>query len=428
MGLVFPLTRVRPALISAAFLLLLATACGDEPKSKKSAAADAAGETTENAPPGALKLGVIVPQSGPLAAFGPPVAQAIQLAAGEVNLAGGVDGVPIELVMRDSKSTPEGGLEAATILSSDSEVRGIIGPLSSGVAEKVIEVVSQLGVATISPAATAPSLSDLDDQGTFFRTVPSDALQGRVMAQYAIDAGFTNAAVMYVDNAYGKNLNLVFKVSFETLGGNVLVSLPHEEEEADPDYLRDLEKIMAVTPQIDLLVLITYQAQGAQIITDKATLSAPGTLLLADGLRTEELSKATGSALLAGVRGTAPAQPTGPTYEAFRAAYAAKFGAEPSGFTAPAYDALYLFALAAAKAKSLDRAAILAQLGQVSGSPGEVVTPGLVPGSIPEGDVDFAGASGGVDWDEKGDPTSAIYELYEFQADGTILRIDLLQP
>jgi len=422
--------RYKPALW-AALALFVATACGGDTRPPKT---PTNGDKTDTVtqPTGAFRIGVIVPESGALAAFGPPVKNAIQLAVTEINAAGGVGGKNVELAFADSRSTPEGGLEAAVVLANDNDIRALIGALSSGVTTQVITIGAKNNLATISPASTSPSLPTDDTANIFFRTVPSDSVQGVVLARYAYEQGYRRAAIMYVDNAYGDNLQKVFTENFETVGaadGKVIKPLlPHEESDAAPDYSRDLEAIADMDPPADVIVLITYESQGARILQDHLLFAdkISADFLLADGLRTTELSKEAGADTLAGIKGTAPAPPSGAVYDAFFQAFQQTHGQPPGAFTGPAYDAVYLIALAAAKADSLAREAILDQLRVISAAPGEAVTPGQIPGQIPEGEVDFAGASGPVDWDAAGDPTSAVYEVYEFQPDGSISQVELL--
>ena len=421
-----PLSR-HPSVFLVCVTALLAGACGDESVVKPITTDTMSADGTPT-PGGSLKIGVLVPQSGPLAAFGPPVSNAITLAVEQINSAGGIGGAPISIKVRDTKSTPEGGLEAAVVLAQDPEVRAFVGALSSSVTEQVVTIAAGAGVPTISPASTSPTLTNFTDQGVFFRTVPSDALQGRVMAQYAIDSGYARAAVMYVDNAYGTNLTLVFETAFETLGGDVAIAMPHKEEESLPDYSRDLEKIASLKPSVDLIVLVTYQKQGVQIMQDQKLFDLPAEWLLADGLRTETLAAEAGIDTLAGIQGTAPAPPTGPAWEQFRKDYIERFGTEPGAFTSNAYDAIYLLALAAAQANSFDRANLIFELNRISRQPGMEILPSQIPTGLNGTEVDFTGSSGPVDWDENGDPTAALYEVYEFQPDGSISQVLTLVP
>ena len=423
-------TTRRLLVWATAMVGVLAMGCGDETPSSTPAPPDAGQTDSGPEPTGPLRLGVLLPQSGPNAALGPAVANGILLATEQINAAGGVLGAPIALIQRDTRSLPNGGLEAALGLSQDPGIRAFLGALSSAVTEQVVSVAAEIGMPTISPASTAPSLTTIADAGTFFRTVPSDALQGRLLARYALATGHENAAIMLIDNAYGQNLAKEFTTHFVAGGGVVSVTVPHAEDVVEADYARDIEKILAASGPPDLILLLTYEAQGVQIMQDQEFFQLTQTWLFADGLRTEALAKEAGADKVAGIRGTSPTSPSSPTFETFRLDYKARFGVEPGAFTGPAYDAVYLIALAAIRAGSLERSAILSQLGSITVAlPGtSKVGPGDIPLAVPAGALDYDGVSGPIEWDPQGDPQSATYEIYEFQPKGTILQVCQLGP
>ena len=419
------------ATISQRYLILLAAAivaasCGDDPRSTIQNAAPAPEETT--VVQGDFKLGVIVPKTGERAPNGSQVANAINLAVEQINDLGGVLGARIQLVERDSRGDPEMGLEAAVLLAQDKDVRAVVGALASSVTEQVVTVTSKSGLPVISPASTSPTLTDFSDGGTFFRTVPSDTQQGEAMAAYASGEAYERAVILFVDDDYDRSLSAEFEAAFEADGGKVAVAIGHKPNEQNPDFTRDLEKVAAQKPTVGVLVVITYDRQAVSIMNAQALIQVKTDYLFSDTLRLESIAQQAGPALLAGVRGTAPSLPTGPAYDAFYADYFDRFGVTPGPFTAQAYDAVFLIALAAVRGGEFSRSTLLEQLKTISGAPGELVTPLQVLGPLPEGDVDFEGSSGPVDWDAQGDLSSATYEIYEFQPDGSIHRLELFSP
>jgi branched-chain amino acid transport system substrate-binding protein len=95
---------------------------------------------------------------------------------------------------------------AERLITSDG-VSGIIGGDCSGVTGAMLaNVAVPNGVVMISPSATSPALSTAEDNGLFFRTAPSDARQGVVMAEVLLEPGITSVAVTYTNNDYGKGL------------------------------------------------------------------------------------------------------------------------------------------------------------------------------------------------------------------------------
>ena len=172
------------------------------------------GQPASNQP---IEIGVSAPLTGSLAVWGNNTLRGIQLAADEVNAAGGVSGRKIELVVEDSRCEPE---EAVKILRSFIEARHIQVVLGADCSADVLAmapVAQDKQVVLFSTGASNPEISHAGD--FVFRNWPSDALQGRLTARYARDiGGFRRAAILYVDNAYGQGLDDVFRREFEAMG------------------------------------------------------------------------------------------------------------------------------------------------------------------------------------------------------------------
>ena len=111
---------------------------------------------------------------------------------------------------------------AAERLVTSDNVAAIMGADCSGVTTAIANNVAvPNGVTMISPSATSPALTDIDDKGYFFRTAPSDARQGQVLAQVVMDRGINEVAVTYTNNDYGKGLSDSFVNAFKAMGGSV---------------------------------------------------------------------------------------------------------------------------------------------------------------------------------------------------------------
>ena len=119
-------------------------------------------------------------------------------------------------------------------LVTSEKVNGIMGGMCSGETIASLERVAvPNGMVMISPSATSPALTDIQDQGYFFRTSPSDARQGEVMSDIMNERGVKNAAVTYTNNDYGKGLAESFKAAFEKKGGKVTMIAAHDDGKAD---------------------------------------------------------------------------------------------------------------------------------------------------------------------------------------------------
>ena len=157
--------------------------------------------------------------TGSLSEFGPPLRNSIELAADHVNRAGGVGGASMVIISRDTAVNPVQGVDGAKGLVDVENVVAIVGALSSGVTIAVAQSVTvPQETLLISGASTAPSITVLEDNDFVFRTTPSDASQGVVLARVAQEQGYETAAIMYVNNAYGEGLADQFEESFTALG------------------------------------------------------------------------------------------------------------------------------------------------------------------------------------------------------------------
>ena len=159
----------------------------------------------------ALKIGLLSTYTGALAEFGPVTETGVRLAVAHVNAAGGVWGRDVEIVTGDTAAEPNTAVEEARRLIEIEGVHAIVGPLTSGSTIQVSDAVSAASnVPIISPSATSPQLSLLQDNGFTFRSTVSDAAQGPVLAQLAVDEGYSRLGILYINDAYGQGLHDAF--------------------------------------------------------------------------------------------------------------------------------------------------------------------------------------------------------------------------
>lgn len=203
---------------------------------------------------GVLTVGTLLPQSGDLAFLGPPEFAGVDLAVKEINAAGGVLGKDIEQVKADSgDGTPNiAPSETDKLLAADSDV--IIGAASSSVSLSVIDRITAAGVAQISPANTSTAFDTYADNGLYFRTAPSDVLQGQVMASTVIADGKQNIAILARQDSYGEALADNVKAFYEQAGGTVVSFQLYDPNAAS--FTAEVQAIAAEDP--DALVLISF--------------------------------------------------------------------------------------------------------------------------------------------------------------------------
>ncbi|MCK4304312.1 MAG: ABC transporter substrate-binding protein [Candidatus Eisenbacteria sp.] len=349
----------------------------------------------------------------------------------EINNAGGILGQDVKLLIRDSQTDPDKAASTASDMIDGEGVPAIIGAASSGVSQKVLETTQARSVVLISGSSTSPFFTDVADSGFFFRTVPSDALQGKVMAKKARNLGYDTASVLYVNNAYGSPLTAVFEASFEEAGGTVLESVSFDKEQGS--YAPQLSQVFPAdsTQWPDVVILIAYPGSGGTIISEYVLGGFETAWILGDGLKSPNFITNAGAANVNGMIGTGP-YTGGPNYEAFVAAYGVEFGEDPRThiYAESYYDAMMLLALAIEKAGEATGPAIRDALKSVSGPSGEVVNVGQFANGVAElaagRDINYEGAAGPVDFDEVGD-VIADYEVWKIEG-GQIVHVETIRP
>ncbi len=359
-----------------------------------------------------INIGVLLGFSGPLEALAPPIAGGAELALKNIDDQGGTKYGMLVPVRDDSTcADATAAANAADRLINSKKVLAIVGAMCSGA---TISAANTAGIPTntvmISPSATAPSLTTLDDKDLMFRTAPSDAYQGDVLARLLISKGIKDVAVAYVNNDYGKGLADTFTAAFKADGGTVAAVAPHEEGKAD--YRAELGSLASSGAQT--LVLIAYAQGSGQTILRQATESGDFTTYVgADGMILDDLFQGIDPPAVEGMIGTKPSSPEIPGSTAFKS-LAAEAGLDPTKIYGPeAYDAAFLLALAIEK-NGAKREGLSAAVRAVATPPGEVILPGewkkakdIIDGG---GDVNYEGASGSVDFDEHGDVAGYILE------------------
>ena len=343
----------------------------------------------------AVKVGVILGFTGPIESLTPQMGDSAELAFKEVSDSGMfLDGKVIESVRADSTCVDAAAATAAAerLITSDGVV-AIMGADCSGVTTAIANNVAvPNGVVMVSPSATSPALSTIDDKDLFFRTAPSDARQGEVLASILKDKGITSVAVTYTNNDYGKGLSDSFISNFEGMGGSVTINAAHEDGKGD--YSAEVGALAAAGG--DLLVVLGYADQGGKgIIQSALDTGAFDTFAMGDGMFAESLVSAFGSDLDGSI-GSVPWS-EGDGADAFAAATAAAGVNGDSSFTRESYDAGALIALAMQAGGEATREAVAANLLAVANGPGEPILPGELAKGLEilknGGEVDYVGAT-----------------------------------
>lgn len=360
-----------------------------------------------------VKIGIILGFTGPIESLTPGMAGSAELAMQEINDSGMLlDGTTLVPVRADSTCIDAAAATAAAErLVTAEDVAAIVGADCSGVTIAIVNGVgAPNGVVMISPSATSPALTTIEDKGYFFRTAPSDSRQGEVLADIVTERGIDNVAITYTNNDYGKGLADSFSAAFKARGGTITMTAAHEDGKAD--YSAEVGALAA--SGADDLVVFGYLDQGGKgIVQTSLDTGAFDRFVFADGMIGKSLTDAVGDPLI-GSFGTAPGNESEGA-QMFADLAKGKVPVDGTGpFDPNSYDAAALIALAMQAAGSTDRAAIQSKIMEVANAPGEKILPGQLAKGLEiiknGGDVDYQGATA-VEFNDVGEVYGSYKEL-----------------
>jgi branched-chain amino acid transport system substrate-binding protein len=237
------------AILAASALVLSGCAAADD-----EAATTTEDDTTSAAVESlALKIGTALPVTGNLAFLGPPEEAGVLLAQADINAADA--GIDLEVVLGDSGDTDNKAYETEIPRLLNEDVSAIVGAASSGVSFQFIDqVTKEAGVIQISPANTSPNFTDYDDDGLYFRTAPSDVLQGEVLGNLLAADGHETVAMIVINDAYGTGLRDNATLAFEAAGGSVVATPSYNV--GDTNFTSQINEMLAEDP--DAIVVLAF--------------------------------------------------------------------------------------------------------------------------------------------------------------------------
>jgi branched-chain amino acid transport system substrate-binding protein len=341
-----------------------------------------------------VKLGVLLGFTGPLESITPAMGAGADLAIKEVNDSGKFTLGAVSAVRGDSTCIDAAAATAAAerLVTADG-VTAIVGGDCSGVTGAVLQNVARPnGIGMISPSATSPALSTAEDDGLFFRTAPSDARQGEIMADILTEKGIKSVALTYTNNDYGKGLADSFGAAFAAKGGTVTISAPHEDGKAD--YSAEVASLASAGGE--MLVVAGYVDQGGKgVIQASLDSGAFETFYLVDGMYGDALIEAIGEPLN-GSFGAVPGTDSEGATKFQEMATAAGFDGT-SAFSPESYDAAALILMSMAAANSTASKDWTTKVMDLANAPGEPILPGELGKAlelIAAGtDIDYIGAT-----------------------------------
>ncbi len=399
------------AVLAGASLVLTACGGGDTDDTTEDPGSN---ETTSEAPEakgdGVLRIGSLLPQTGDLAFLGPPEFAGVDLAIQDINAAGGVLGKEVEEFDADSgDGTPDiAGAEVDKLFNQN--VDAIIGAAASGVSVSVIDKITGSGVIHFSPANTAAGFDTYDDNGLYFRTAPSDRLQGQVLANLAVEDGFSNVAIMARQDFYGEGLAEQVQATLEEKGATVSEFVLYAADAQN--YTAEVNKVAASKPDAIVLIACEETPKIVPQLIAKGVGPQDVQLYFVDG-NTADYSDQNFD--LEGVKGTIPVPAE--VDESFNDRL---LEVDPKlkdfSYSAQSYDAAVIIALAAELAGDDDGTAVGAEIINVTKEGTKCSSFEECKGLIADGeDIDNEGVSGPTDMNDTGSPATGTIgiQLYK---------------
>lgn len=405
--------------VSALVLTGCSNGAATTPSDTQTTAASDANEVVAGERDLTLKIGALAPQSGSLAFLGPPQVAGVALAVQDINDLG--LGITVEAINRDEGDTTTDVASQSVTDLVNQDVTAIVGAAASAVSRTVIDTITGAGIVQVSPSNTGLDFTTYDDGGLYFRTSPSDLLQGEVLGNKIAEDGVSSLGLIVVNDAYGTGLADVITSTFEGTGGEVVATSLFNTGESN--FTSQISDVTAADP--DAIAIVTFD-QSKSIVPALVAGGFPGDkLYFVDG-SLKDYSADFPAGLVVGSQGTAP----GLDLETLGEFQSRLLEIDPTLkdylYAAEAYDAVMLIALAAYAGNDISGESIASYMQQVSGGSGDgakVEDFGAAAEALANGEqIDYDGFSGPITLDENGDPTEATIGIYEYAEDNTYSR------
>ncbi|GAA2171223.1 ABC transporter substrate-binding protein [Glycomyces rutgersensis] len=400
--------RALLAVATAGITALSLTACG-EGSDSDSADCESDG----------LKIGTILPQTGSLAFLGPPEFAGVDLAIQEINEAGGVLGCDATAIHQDSGDTTTDIASQSADALINQGVHTVIGAASSSVSLSFIDKLYQEGIVQISPANTSPEFTTYANGDYYFRTAPSDVLQGRVLADTLIGDGHEKIAILALQDSYGTGLADAVEENFTEFGGEVVEKIVYDP--AATEFSAEAGRV--ADSGADAVVLITFNeiVNLAPALAEEGMSAQDLGWYFVDG-NLSNYGDQFPAGFLEGAKGTYPGADTAGIQERLL-----EVDPELHDFTygPESYDATVLAALAAIQGGEVDSEVIKDNLIDVSREGTKCNGFTECAKLLEDGeDIDYEGYSGPIEFSAEGDVTAATIGIFQYQADNTFVNLE----
>lgn len=425
-------TKTARLLALLASLALLLAACGggaaedtsgdeSEPAETSEPATDTSEATSEapeatGAGDGTLTVGTVLPETGSLAFLGPPEFAAAELAAQEINEAGGVLGNDLELIQGDSGDTTTDIANQTVDRLIEQGADVIVGAASSAVSFTFIDKVTGAGLVHFSPANTSPDFTDYEDRDLYFRTAPSDVLQGRVLGELVLEDGCSTVGMMALQDPYGEGLLNNASSTITDSGGRVTDEIVYDPQA--PTFDSEVQQLVSSDP--DCIIVIGFEESALILSTMFEQGLGPDQkqIYLVDGNVGNALGEQV-DASMEGIKGTLPGSVASGDFQDRLLEVDPEL--QDYSYAGETYDAIVVSALAAEVAGSDDGEAVGEEIPGVTKDGTKCETFEECKQLIEDGeDIDYDGQSGPIAMSDEGDPQTANFQILVYDADNMV--------
>ena len=354
----------------------------------------------------AVKVGAVLPLSGPWAIYGQPIKNGLELAFDHLNEQGDL-GVTLELTVEDSASEPDTAKQKLSELYSGGAVT-VIGGATSSEALQMVPVADEYDRILLSPSASNPELTGISKN--FYRVFLSDAREGTTMASFAVGKlGIANVVILAKEEEYAKGIQVVFANEFERQGGEVLDMI---EFPASADISGLVGRVLTLKPEA--VYIAAYAPDIAQLLNELREGGFENYIFTTSAFAAPAVIEQQGKAAEGVFLTQSVFEPNSEEakIQTFVTSYREKYGLEPDLYAAHGYDAMMVVAEALRKA------------GPISSDFWKGMS------SIRE----FEGVTGMIQFDERGDvqkfPRVYVVEdgnLVDYEAEVERRRRELLE-
>ena len=316
---------------------------------------------------GPISVGYYGDLSGRTSSFGQSTKNGVEMAADEINKAGGINGRTVQIITEDDQGEPNKAATVVTKLINQDKVQALLGEVASSNSLAAAPKAQEAKVPMISPSSTNPAVTQVGDY--IFRVCFIDPFQGEVMAKFsANNLKAKRAAILYDFNSdYSRGLYQFFKRSFTSLGGQIVSEQSYTQ--GDRDFSGQLTAIRAANP--DVIYVPGYYGEVGVISNQKKQLGIKAPLLGGDGWDAPQLWQLGGASLDGNyISNHYSKDDPSPAIQKFVADYKARYNVAPDALAALGYDSMKVLADAIKRAGTTENTKLRDAIAQTKDFPG----------------------------------------------------------